>query len=196
MLASITPLGERGRQATWGITVSAFLLGSTAAGMALGALAGAVGGLVLPAALHARGRLLILALAALAAIGLDARRKAVPGPRRQVDERWLDQYRGWVYGVSYGAQLGLGLTTVVASAATYVALVAAVLSADAARGALILGCFGLIRGLTPLAGRRVHSPAQLVSLHRWLAGRRQTVRSGAIAGLTAILVLALAGSVG
>jgi len=40
MLASITPLGERGRQATWGITVSAFLLGSTAAGMALGSGSG------------------------------------------------------------------------------------------------------------------------------------------------------------
>jgi hypothetical protein len=140
--------------------------------------------------------LLILALAALIALALDALRKGVPGPRRQVDERWLDQYRGWVYGLSYGAQLGLAVTTVVASAATYVALIAALLSADVAQGALTLGCFGLIRGLTPLAAWRVRSPTQLVSLHRWLAARRQTVRAGAIVALTAILVLAVAGGVG
>jgi hypothetical protein len=195
MLASITPLGERGRQTRWGLTVTAFLLGATAAGAALGALAGATGGLVLAGSFQTHTRLLILALAALAAIALDARRAAAPGPRRQVNERWLDQYRGWVYGLSYGAQLGIALATVVSSAATYVALVAAVLSADAARGALIVGCFGLIRGLTPLATWRVQSPPQLVSLHRWLADRRQTVRALAIAGLTAILVLAAAGSV-
>jgi len=196
MLASITPLGERGRQATWGITVSAFLLAATVAGMALGALAGAVGELVVPTVIDAQGRLLILAVAAIAAIALDARGGALPGPRRQVDERWLDRYRGWVYGLGYGAQLGLALTTVVASAATYLALVAAVLSASAARGALILGCAGLVRGLTPLAGWRVHSPARLVSVHRRLADWRQTVRVGAIAGLTVILVVAAAGSVG
>ena len=56
--------------------------------------------------------------------------RAVPGPRRQVDERWLDEYRGWVYGAGYGAQLGLGVTTVVSSAATYVALLAAFLTGE------------------------------------------------------------------
>src|SRR5439155_453196 len=32
MLASITPLGERGRNATWSITVTAFVIGAIAAG--------------------------------------------------------------------------------------------------------------------------------------------------------------------
>ena len=43
MLASITPLGERGRNATWAITVTAFTVGATLAGAAVGAL---LGGLV------------------------------------------------------------------------------------------------------------------------------------------------------
>src|SRR5438067_2454014 len=43
MLASITPLGERGRHATWGVTVTAFLLGSVLAGLVVGAALGAAG---------------------------------------------------------------------------------------------------------------------------------------------------------
>src|SRR5664279_1224586 len=149
MLASITPLGERGRQATWGITVTFFLFGATTAAAAAGALAGALGGLLLPA-LGSHGRFAALAVALLAAIALDAGGARVPGPRRQVDERWLDEFRGWVYGLGYGAQLGLGVSTVVSSAATYVALLAALLCADPGAGAAILGLYGAIRGLSPL----------------------------------------------
>src|SRR5437588_8320 len=151
MLASITPLGERGRRSRWGVTVAAFVIGATGSGAAAGALAGAVGG----------------------AMALDRSRAAARWPRRQVNERWLDEFRGWVYGLGFGAQLGLGITTVVSSAATYVALLAALLTGDVARGALVLGIFGAIRGLTPLATARVHRPEQLLSMHasleRWRA---------------------------
>ena len=37
MLASITPLGERGRQAHWVVTVTAFMIGAAGAGMLVGA---------------------------------------------------------------------------------------------------------------------------------------------------------------
>jgi sulfite exporter TauE/SafE len=169
MLASITPLGERARQSRWWVTVSAFLLGATAAGAALGALVGAAG-----TALGggARWRLIALAAAAVLAVALDLASARVPGPRRQVNERWLDQYRGWVYGLGFGAQLGLGITTIVSSAATYVALFAAFLAGDAGRGALIAGVFGLVRGLTPLAAAHVRRPDQLLTLHRQLARLR------------------------
>src|SRR5436305_15262280 len=110
MLASITPLGERGRGSTWAVTVSAFALGATAAGAAAGALAGTVGALVLPARLGAGDRLVPLAVLCAVAAGLDAVRSSAPGPRRQVNERWLDEFRGWVYGLGFGAQLGLGVT--------------------------------------------------------------------------------------
>src|SRR5690242_20034923 len=114
MLASITPLGERGRHGHWTITVTAFLIGALAAATALGALLG-LAGLVLVSGVPAWMRLAVLAAALLVAAVIDgvalttagggARRFAVPGPRRQVDERWLDRYRGWVYGLGYGAQL-------------------------------------------------------------------------------------------
>ena len=76
----------------------------------------------------------MLAAVLLIALAVDLRPGAAPGPRRQVNERWLDEYRGWVYGAGFGAQLGIGVTTVVTSAATYAALLAALLAGSAAGG--------------------------------------------------------------
>src|SRR5437588_11810832 len=104
MLASITPLGERGRQSRWAVTVSAFALGATGAAAALGAVLGAAGSL---APGGEDWRLIAFAGAALVALSLDLAPLRVPGPNRQVNERWLDEYRGWVYGLGFGGQLGL-----------------------------------------------------------------------------------------
>ena len=192
MLASITPLGERGRNAHWSLTVVAFAVGATVAGAALGAALAALGQPIVPGSGDARWRLIVLAGALLAAIALDLGRRTVPGPHRQVNERWMDEYRGWVYGLGFGIQLGLGVTTVVTSAATYVALLAAFLAPSVAGGALIMGCFGAARGLTLLAGAGIRTPPQLVALHgrlrRW---RERAVWTGA-GVLVAVLVVALA----
>lgn len=190
MLASITPLGERGRRSTWGVTATAFLLGAVLASVAAGAGLGALGGLALPAGVSSRARLAVLAGAILLAIVLDAARR-VPGPRRQVNERWLEEYRGWVYGAGYGSQLGLAVSTVVTSAATYVALLAAILTGSARDGALILACFGAIRGLTPLAAGRVRSQRQLVALHAALDRWRGRARWSAVGLQAALLIVAL-----
>jgi hypothetical protein len=110
-----------------------------------------------------------------------------------VDERWLDRFRGWVYGLGYGVQLGLGVTTVVSSAATYLALTAALLLADAGAGAVVMGCFGLMRGISLLAGARVHSPEQLIALHAWL--ERGRVR-GARVGIALLAVISAGALIG
>jgi MFS family permease len=193
MLASITPLGERGRRSRWGITVSAFLIGATAAGALLGAAAGALGSAASIGSLGWRARLMVLAVSLIAAVALDLLR-AVPGPRRQVNERWLDEFRGWVYGAGFGAQLGLGVTTVVSSAATYVAILAAFLTGDLVRGALVLGCFGLVRGSTPLAAAHVRRPDQLIVMHSRLDRWRAPVARAAPAMLIGLIALAGAGS--
>ena len=195
MLASITPLGERGRRSRWTATVVAFLLGATAAGVLAGALLGLAGSLLSPAVLGWSARLAVLALAALVALALDVGPLRVPGPRRQVNERWRDEYRGWVYGVGYGAQLGLGVTTVVSSAATYVALLAALLSGSPARGMLMVGLFGLVRGAQPLMTVRVHRPDQLLDLHTWLLRWRWRAVSFCVTLTGAIAVLAAVGIV-
>ena len=189
MLASITPLGEWGRHSRWEITVSAFLLGALGAGALLGAVLGLIGS-VLVSGIGTETRLAVLTAALLVAAALDAGPWAVPGPRRQVDERWLDRYRGWVYGLGYGSQLGAGVATAITSAATYAAVLAAFLTADPRRGAVIFGVYGAIRGLTPLATARIRRPEDLRAFHLRLERARRGAARVGIALLGAGFVLA------
>jgi sulfite exporter TauE/SafE len=191
MLASITPLGERGRHSRWGVTVTAFLLGATIASAGLGALAGALGALAVPDSVDLGARLAALAGVGLLAAAFDARGDRVPGPRRQVNEDWLVTFRGWVYGLGYGVQLGLGITTVISSAALYVALIAAVATGDPARGALVLACFGAVRGAILLGTAGVRRPEQLISLDARLRLWRAPVRHAGVATLGAIAAAAI-----
>jgi hypothetical protein len=194
MLASITPLGERGRHSRWGITVGAFLVGATIAGAALGALAGELGAVLVPRSVDSGARLAALAAVALLAVALDARGERVPGPQRQVNEDWLRAFRGWVYGLGYGAQLGFGITTVITSAALYVAVVAAVATGQVDLGALVLGCFGAVRGLTVLSTGGVQRPEQLIALHARLGRWRDPARAAGVAAVCAITAAALIGA--
>jgi hypothetical protein len=189
MLASITPLGERGRQGHWTVTVAAFALGATGAGAVAGALLGGLG-MLLPGGFTGHARTVVVALALIAALPLDLSATTVPGPRRQVDERWLDRYRGWVYGLGFGSQLGLGVVTVITSAATYVVLLCALASGHPLTGAAIMGLYGALRGLTPLLAAGVRTPQHLMALHTRLRGAdAATARAGAA-------VLAVAGTLG
>jgi hypothetical protein len=189
MLASITPLGERGRQNHWTVTVAAFALGATLAGAVAGALLGALG-MLLPGGFTGHARTIVVALALIAAFALDLSATTVPGPRRQVDERWLDRYRGWVYGLGFGSQLGLGVVTIITSAATYVVPLCALASGHPVTGAAIMGLYGALRGLTPLLAAGVRTPQHLMALHARLRGAdAATARAGAA-------VLAVAGTLG
>jgi hypothetical protein len=169
MLSSITPLGERGRNQRWGITAAAFLLGSLAGGGAVGGALGWLGEAILRGA-PSPARLLALGILSIVALGFDIRsgRLRLPTTRRQVNEDWLLRYRGWVYGVAFGFQLGLGVVTVVTTSAVYLTLAAAFLSGRPAAGALVGGVFGLVRALPTLLTAGVRRPGELVEFHRRL----------------------------
>ncbi|KQX66046.1 hypothetical protein [Angustibacter sp. Root456] len=163
MLSSISPLGERARRARWGLTVSAYLVGSAVGGLAVGAVSAALGGL-LPAAWRASGpAAAVVVLLLLVGLGLDVRARggALPSWRRQVDEAWLARYRGWVYGLGFGLQLGAGVLTIVTSSTVYAMLALAAWSGTPAVGAALGATFGLARALPVLAVRRVHAPGEL-----------------------------------
>jgi hypothetical protein len=88
---------------------------------------------------------------------------------RQVNERWLDEFRPWVYGAGFGWQLGTGLATYITTGGVYLLIA---LGASTGRPLLAFGfgtAFGLARGLAILAGRRITSPEQMRALHRRLA---------------------------
>jgi hypothetical protein len=190
MLGSITPLGERSRGRRWGITVTAFAVGAVGAGAALGAAMGAAGARAAIPPAVAAGALAAVIAAAAAVDALPGVR--VPGPHRQVDERWLHRYRGWVYGLGFGVQLGLGVTTIVSTAAVYATGAAALLAGSAPAGALVGAAFGAARAATLLASRGVRSPRGLAALDRRLDAGERPARVAAIAaqaGLAAVAVL-------
>ena len=108
-----------------------------------------------------------------------------------MNEDWLHRYRGWVYGIGFGFQLGLGVATIVTAAAVYATLLAAFLSGSPLPGALIGGVFGLLRGATPLATARVRTPLQLVAVAGALRRWEPAARVGTLAAEAAIAVAAI-----
>ncbi len=186
MLTSITPLGERGRGQRWWLTASWLTVGHLLGGLVLGlGLAGL--GVALHAAVGDLGTVAevrVIAAAMLAAALFDLAGGRLPG-RRQVDERWLGTYRGWVYGVGFGFQLGLGFVTVV-NTALFVAFVVggALVGGPAAIGLGVV--YGAVRALLAIANARVRSVEQLKRLHRRLDRAASGVRIGGASLVAAV----------
>ncbi|WP_068431198.1 urease accessory protein UreH domain-containing protein [Piscicoccus intestinalis] len=203
MLSSISPLGERARGSRWWLTTTAYVVGSLAGGALIGVVAGAIGAvLALPArAVFGSATVLVGALVVAAAfllgLAVDTGRvgRGLPSWQRQVDEQWLTRYRGWVYGVGFGLQLGLGVVTIVPSSTTYAMLAAAALTANPAAGALVGAVFGLVRALPALVVARVEEPAQLHDLFRrlqaWATPADRMARASLAVGALLAVTLAL-----
>ncbi|MGI9080278.1 MAG: hypothetical protein ACR2GF_05595 [Acidimicrobiales bacterium] len=190
MLASINPLGERARNRRWNRTVSAYLAGSVLGGALIGTLLGGVGGLI-----DGRVGPTTVAVVVAAACGaglvfdLGVGGLRLPTIHRQVDKDWLTRYRGWVYGVSFGFQLGLGVVTVVNTAAIYATFVVALVSGSALAGAVIGTTFGLARGLAIFSVRHVRQPDELRQVHRTMTAWAPRARQASL-GIQAVVALA------
>lgn len=191
MLASISPVGEASRRQRWTVTVTAYLLASASGGALIGGLLGGVGRLV---GTDSWGTWSLAALggAALTGAAIDAAqpRLRLPSWRRQVDERWLTTYRGWVYGAGYGFQLGAAVLTIVNSAITYAALLAALLTGSMLLGALIGLTFGAVRAVPLLLTRRIRTPHGLQALHRRLAAATGPVTVASIGAQATVGIVA------
>ncbi len=195
MLSSIHPLGERARQQHWGLTVGAYVTGSTLGGMVTGLVAGTTG-MAIAAIWTPSSATLSLVVAALAAGGLsaDLGKARLFTIHRQVNEDWLDEYRGWVYGIGFGFQLGLGWMTIVTSSLVYLTFVFAALTASPAAGALVGLTFGVTRSLPVVFTARIRTPRQLVTFHRRMASwfgsaRRIGATAQGLVSVTAIITL-------
>jgi hypothetical protein len=189
MLSTITPIGERGRDNRYASTAAWYVVGATLGGLTIGAL------VALPALapLSSEAAALLVALAALVAMCSDGRvfGRSLPIHKRQVNERWLDHYRGWVYGIGFGWQIGTGVATYVMSAATYLLLVTpALLSPWLALVAWTT--FGCTRGLTVLVTRDIRTPAQLTALHVRINDSSATIRYALVVAEGVLLTCAAA----
>jgi len=187
MLTSISPLGERARGNRFWRTALAYAVGSLLGGTAAGTAAGALGQ---AAGVDGRAAFAALGVVAVLGVALDRARR-LPTVHRQVDERWLSTYRGWVYGAGFGFQLGLGVVTIVTASTTYVALAAAGLTGSPVGGALVGATFGAARSLPLAVTARVRSTDDLARLHRRLDGAAGPVAGGTGLAQAALGVAAL-----
>ncbi|MEP6854786.1 MAG: hypothetical protein ABJA33_04910 [Pedococcus sp.] len=199
MLSSISPLGERARNSRWWLTTAAYLVGSVAGGLALGALAALLGSAV-PEGVRASPWVLgAIAVLLLVGLGYDSApgSRLVPSWRRQVDVGWLDEYRGWVMGLGFGVQLGFGVVTIITSATTYGVVLLAALSGDLGVGLLVGAVFGGVRALPSLFMGRVRDRSTLhavfASVERGAKPARILARV-ALGGAAAALLVAAVGS--
>jgi hypothetical protein len=192
MLSSITPLGERSRRQHFAVTALSLLVGAAVAAAALGALLGELGAHL---SLGSSERLAALGVAA--ALGLTGDlllARGVPTHLRQVDERWLRRYRGWVYGLGFGVQLGVGVATVVTTSAVYVTILGEALAPSILAGAVIGAIFGGIRGASVLLAVHVDTPARLLDFHRRISSLERPA-SAAVLAAQAILAAVAVGVV-
>jgi hypothetical protein len=184
MLSSITPLGERGRNRNWLVTVTFFTIGAMSAGALVFGATGWLG-----AAIGLPGPLWWVGLGLLAiAVVADVAGARPPGPRRQVDENWLGQFRGWVVGLGYGLQLGSGFATIVPAYVSWALLLLAAFVGPMP-GVLTGLAFGLGRSLLLVTGKRVRTTGALAlrmsRFNRW----KRTVSLGTSLGQTVIAIL-------
>ena len=199
MLSSIHPFGERSRNNRFAGTAVAHVLGSTIGGVILGVLAGAIGAVFTSLlAIPTMARTAIVVVAAAIATYLEATKREclLPTRTRQVNENWIQSYRGWIYGAGFGAELGFGVSTIITTTLVHLLVVSMVLVGDPVTAAFLGGLFGFVRGATLLTAARVDSPERLRIFHQRLDRFRDRSRVGAVASLgtaTAIGLWAVSG---
>lgn len=194
MLSSIHPFGERSRNNSFGQTATAHIVGSTLGGIAFGALGAILGlGLTLLVDLSNFARTIIVIAATVLAFVFEATKneRMLPTRSRQVDENWIQTYRGWVYGGGWGAELGFGLSTIITTALVHLLVVVMVLTTSPLLAVGLGALFGFVRGATVLTAIRVDTPERLRSLHRQLDAMRDRSRSGVLASLVISMMIGI-----
>lgn len=185
MLSSITPFGEKSRGHRYGVTAAWFVVGATLGGASLGAIAGvaAVASVKLGVNHHPAPVALVLGGVALIGAAVDARvfGDVLPVVRRQVNDRWLSRYRGWVYGVGFGWQIGVGFTTYVMTSSLVVFLAFAAAAGKPVEATCVATGFGAARGLAVLLTSNASDARGLRALHVQLDRASEPVRWTAIA---------------
>jgi hypothetical protein len=188
MLSTVTPLAERARGHRYRTTAAWFVAGSAIGGACLGAVMA-----LLALGVHAAGWTtatvaLLGAVACVVAAASDHRLGGfhLPVHYRQVNERWLDQFRPWVYGAGFGWQIGTGLTTYIKTAAVYLTIALAALTGDPGLAFAIGVLFGVVRGLAVLLGRGITTSERLARFHQRFAELDAPARAATIAAELAV----------
>lgn len=198
MLSTITPFGEAGRGHRWGITATWYALGGLVGGLCTGLLAAVLAAGVAALDLSSKSVLAVAAIGALVAATIDLGVVGIRPPfhRRQVNEDWLDQYRPWVYAGGFGVQIGSGLATYIMTAAVFLVIGLAALTADPVAALATCALFGLTRGFVVVAGGRTRTPDDLRHFMRRFQEIEEPVRLGVVAAVLLAAVVLAVGAAG
>jgi hypothetical protein len=179
------------------VTAGSFAVASVAAGAVAGWALGWLGWLGLRG-VPATSRLVVFGAIVLAGTALDFRLGGMrlPSIRRQVNEDWLGRYRGWVVGVGFGAQLGVGVATIVTTSAVYATVAAAVLVASPAAGLAVGLVFGAARALSISGAAGADTPGEVAELDARFRRWEGPARRAAVAAQLALAMGAAALAVG
>jgi hypothetical protein len=190
MIFVITNYGVHRNQAgrEWKEKAAVFALAAVLAGVGVGASLGALGSLVSSSVRAAVVTLLSLAGLVLGALDLTPKARKPLQFDRETAQRWMN--RGALTGAAMnGAALGSGFFTRLGYWLWFVLPVCCFLSASPSTGAVVLGSYGLVRGLIPaavIAHRAVVGSAteDVGVLEEWLLS--QKVRARTVAGLSLV----------
>jgi ElaB/YqjD/DUF883 family membrane-anchored ribosome-binding protein len=139
------------------------------------------------------GTLALIACLVAAASDASTIKFRLPAHHRQVNERWLDQFRPWVYGAGFGWQIGAGLATYIKTSAVYLMIALAALTGDPWLAVGVGAIFGLVRGLAVFLGRRITNTTALADFHRRLMALDPRARQVVVAWeLVAAVLVSLA----
>jgi hypothetical protein len=170
MISAINPFTEAARGHRYSLTACWFVGGSLVGGALLGGI-GVIGALLIslmsiPAVVVAA----VGAAGSVVAIASDCSFAGfrLPNHPRQVNERWLGQYRRWCYAAGFGVQIGSGIATYIMSAAVYLTVLLGALSGSPGVALLLGLLFGAVRGSAVLLSAGATDPAALRRLHRRL----------------------------
>lgn len=196
MVTTITPVVHGRRRSRYALSVLLHALGAALSAGALGALLGAAGvALGAPWGIAGAAGLAAVALLYAAREWLGA---PIPLPERraQVPAWWRTFYSPPVTAFLYGVGLGPGFLTHMGHGTFAAVALVALASGDPLGGAAMCAPFGLVRGLSVLAGRvGGHDPGgtdELGPLERLAGGPAPRVANGlALSGLALASIAAL-----
>lgn len=187
MVETITPVVYGGRL-RWTAALVLHVVGATATAALFGAGLGALG-VFLEAPWGRAGMAALATVAIVYTLGeLPRVTAAVPQLRHQVPDWWRDFFSWPIAAVLYGAGLGIGFLTFLSHGTLVVVSFAALASGDPLLGALVVGAFGLTRGLSAARGARVRTQEDSQRLVDRLAAspeRRRAIANGAASAAVA-----------
>jgi hypothetical protein len=192
MLSTLNPVSERARGHRFWATSCWYIVGAVVGGGLLGAgcavLAFGFGRLDAAPGVSWSLALVGAGIAVLSDIRIGG--WSLPLHPRQVDERWVDRYRRWLYASGYGVQIGSGFATYIMTAGVYLVALLAVLTGSPSQALAGGVVFGLARGLSIAVAAAGRTPAALRAVLRRVDSWAPTSAALAAAACAMVAVVA------